>query len=96
MMPSVNTIDPAHTDVDNQKDQTDQKTDETKKGRSAKDSKPAKPSHRGIPSWQEAVDVLISANLEARSKKTNGGSSSHSRGGRGRGSREKSPEKKAN
>jgi len=77
--------------------QTDEKTDDTKKGTTAKDSRPAKPSHRGIPSWQDAVDVLISVNLEARSKKGNGSSSSHSRGGRGRGgaSSEKSADKKA-
>lgn len=34
-----------------------------------------KPSHRGIPTWREAVDIVISANLEARAKRPNGRSS---------------------
>jgi hypothetical protein len=42
-------------------------------------------SHHGIPTWEEAVGVVIAANMEARAK--NPGGSSRNRGGRGRGGR---------
>jgi hypothetical protein len=56
---------------------------------SRKAAKSAKTAHRGIPSWGEAVGIVISANMEARAKKPST-SSSRSRGGRGRGGRDKS------
>jgi hypothetical protein len=46
-------------------------------------------AHRGIPSWEEAVGVVIAANLESRSKRGAGDSSSQVRRGRGRGGRER-------
>ena len=46
----------------------------------------AKSSHRGIPTWEEAVGLIVTANLESRSRKPNGGSS------RGRG-RSRGPKK---
>jgi hypothetical protein len=42
-------------------------------------------SHHGIPTWEEAVGVVIAANMEARAK--NPGGSPRNRGGRGRGGR---------
>lgn len=46
-------------------------------------------AHRGIPSWEEAVGVVIAANLESRSKRGAGDASSRPRGGRGRGGRDR-------
>jgi len=46
-------------------------------------------AHRGIPSWEEAVGVVIAANLEARAKRGGGDASSRPRGGRGRGGRKR-------
>ncbi len=51
-------------------------------------------SHRGIPSWDEAIESIIATNMEKHSKKSSGGSSSRSRGGRGRGGKEKSGSRK--
>ncbi len=51
-------------------------------------------SHRGIPTWDEAVESIIATNMENRSKKSGGASSSRSRGGRGRSGREKSASRK--
>jgi ribonuclease E len=42
-------------------------------------------SHHGIPTWDEAVGVVVAANMEARAR--NPGGSSRNRGGRGRGGR---------
>ena len=50
-------------------------------------SQPAKGGHRGIPTWQEAVGVVISANMESREKRPSSTSSSRSRGARGRSGR---------
>lgn len=41
-------------------------------------------THRGIPTWDEAVGMIISVNLESRQKNPHV-SSGHYRGGRGRG-----------
>lgn len=51
-----------------------------------------KPSHRGIPSWEEAIGIVISANMEGRAKPSEGGGSSRSRGGRNPGGRDRSGE----
>ncbi len=51
-------------------------------------------SHRGIPTWDEAIEHIIATNMENRSKKSGGSSSSRSRGGRGRSGREKSSSRK--
>jgi hypothetical protein len=45
--------------------------------------------HRGIPTWKDAVDVVISANLEARAKRPDRGSGARGRGGRNRSGRER-------
>jgi len=52
-----------------------------------------KPSHRGIPTWDDAMDLIISANMQVRSKGSGNSSSSRSRGGRGRGGRDKAAKK---
>ena len=57
-----------------------------------KSDKAAKSSHRAIPSWAEAIDVVISANVENHKKSSPGGGS-RSRGGRKRGGREKSSDR---
>ena len=41
-------------------------------------------AHHGIPTWEEAVGVVIAANMEARTKNPG---SPRNRGGRGRGGR---------
>jgi hypothetical protein len=55
--------------------------------------RPTRMGFRGIPTWEEAVGLVIAKNLEARSKRPgggNGGGGSHQkRGGGGRGPREK-------
>jgi hypothetical protein len=62
-----------------------------------KASKRPKPSHRGIPTWAEAVGLVITANMESRARNRGRGSSSRSRPARNRGAaaREKSGEKPA-
>lgn len=47
-----------------------------------------RPSHRGIPTWSEAIGMIIDTNMEARARNPNPGPSSprgRSRGNRGRG-----------
>jgi len=55
--------------------------------RPPRDSRGTKPSHRGVPTWKEAVDLLISANMESRAKRPERPPSSRPRGGRNRGGR---------
>jgi hypothetical protein len=48
-----------------------------------------RPSHRGIPTWDEAIGAIVGANIEARNKRREsggggGGGDRHRRGGRGR------------
>lgn len=61
----------------------------------ANGSRSSKARHRAIPTWEEAVGIIIAANLEARAKSPTAGSSrgrSGGRSGRGsKGSRKKSP-----
>jgi hypothetical protein len=49
-----------------------------------------KPNHRGIPSWEDAIGMIVATNMEARSKNPNAGGSPRGRGGRGRGGRRRS------
>jgi ribonuclease E len=42
-------------------------------------------AHRGIPTWEEAVGMIINVNLEARAKHPHSSGGQHHRGGRGRG-----------
>jgi len=62
-------------------------------GQEGKTGEPAaasdKASHRAIPSWGEAINYIVSANLEARAKNPDRRSSSRSRGNRNHGGREK-------
>jgi ribonuclease E len=44
-----------------------------------------KANHRGIPTWDEAIGMIVGANLEAREKNPGGQSSSRGRRGNGRG-----------
>lgn len=47
-----------------------------------------RPSHRAIPSWDEAIGVIVSANMEARAKNPHaGGQRGRGRGQRGQGRR---------
>jgi hypothetical protein len=48
----------------------------------ADEEQPARLGFRGIPTWEEAVGMIITKNLEARPKRSGGGSH-HSRGNRG-------------
>lgn len=48
-------------------------------------------SHKGIPTWGDAVEIVIAKNLESRSKNPSGGSGGRNRGGRR--SREKHSER---
>ena len=49
--------------------------------------------HRAIPSWQEVVGIVISANMASRAKNPDRRSSGRSRSGRDRGRRDKPSEK---
>jgi ribonuclease E len=52
------------------------------------DGNELRPSHRGIPSWEEAVGMIVSANMEARAKNPHaGGPRGRGRGQHGRGRR---------
>jgi hypothetical protein len=53
-------------------EQDDEQQERAESGKGAK-------RHRSIPTWEEAIGLIVSANLEARSKKPGGG------GSRGRG-----------
>lgn len=74
-------------------------------GSPAEDSTIAQSSHRAIPTWEEAIGLIVSSNLEARSRKPGNGSSRGWSGGRGsakgqgsskaRGSGKKPPKKKS-
>lgn len=72
---------------------TEKRAGDRKKERAVQNSKSGKVRHHAIPNWEEAIGIVIAANMEARTKSPNGGSSSRSRGGRGRGRRGKSSEK---
>jgi len=47
-------------------------------------SKADKEGHRAIPSWQEAISVIVDRNMEARARKPDAGGPPRSRGGRNR------------
>lgn len=55
--------------------------------RSAKDARDLKASHRGVPTWKEAIELLIAANLDSRAKRPERPNPSRGRGGRNRGGR---------
>lgn len=49
--------------------------------------------HRGIPTWHEAMAIVVGTNMEARAKNpggNRGGGGGRGRGGRGRGGRGRS------
>jgi hypothetical protein len=70
----------------------DEKKDDDGDDDEDESGKGSKMSHRGIPTWAEAIDFIISTNMENRAKRPGGGSG-RSRGGRKRGGRPKSSEK---
>jgi hypothetical protein len=72
-------------------DESEAKSGDRKEAKAA--SKLARSGHRGIPTWQEAIGIVIAANMEGRSKTPSSTSSSRSRGGRRRPGRDKSGEK---
>jgi len=78
-----------------QPDDSATKSATTENMKEDKPSKPSGPGHRGIPSWQEAIGMIISANMESRAKRPSGSSSSRSRGGRNRGGHDKPGDKKS-
>jgi hypothetical protein len=43
--------------------------------------------HRGIPTWHEAMAIVVGANMDARAKNPQGSRGGRGRGGRGRGGR---------
>jgi ribonuclease E len=55
------------------------------------EKKKERAAHRGIPTWEETIDLIISKNIEVRGKSRNGGSPRH-RGGR-KGGRRRAPDK---
>ena len=69
-------------------------TEDEKEDEATKTAKPAGSAHRGIPNWQEAIEMIISKNMESRAKKPSGSQASRSRAGRGRSGREKKPTSK--
>jgi len=77
------------SDEEDDFDQDDESPSETEDHPDKSSRKAAGSVHRGIPSWEDAVGVVIEANLENRSKRGGGDGSSRPRRGRGRGSRDK-------
>ena len=78
------------------KPKSDDPTAESSAEKKSKRDKAPQPDglgHRAIPSWEEAIGLVIAANMEARAKKPGGGSSSRSRGGRNRAGRDRSGDK---
>jgi ribonuclease E len=61
--------------------------DEQRREPRTKESPTKKAGHRNIPTWEEAVGIVVSANMETRAKaaKTTSRSRGRGRGGRGRG-----------
>ena len=55
------------------------------------DGHEGRPSHRAIPSWDEAIGVIVSANLESRAKNPHSGGSPRGRGRGQRGGRGRRP-----
>jgi Mg-chelatase subunit ChlI len=70
-------------DADEESDDADEESDDADEESLTEESL----VHRGIPTWQDAVGVIISANIEARGKRPSG-PPSRPRGGRGRGGHE--------
>ena len=75
-------------------DDIDEEGESRDKKRTDKGDASARAGHRSIPTWEEAIGVVISVNMESRAKRPSGSSSSRSRSGRGRGGRNKSGEKR--
>jgi hypothetical protein len=78
-------------------DQSEQDAEADKALSASAPAKPAKtkkekPGHRKIPSWEEAVNLIIARNVEQRSKSPSGGGAPRHRGSR-RGGRQKSSDK---
>lgn len=60
--------------------------DDDANGDGEPDDAEMRPSHRAIPSWQEAVGMIVAGNMESRAKNPHAGSQrARGRGGRGRG-----------
>lgn len=60
--------------------------DDDANGDGESDDAEMRPSHRAIPSWQEAVGMIVAGNMESRAKNPHAGSQRpRGRGGRGRG-----------
>lgn len=66
-----------------------------KQAEAAEAAKPAGSAHRGIPNWQEAIEMIISKNMESRAKKPSGSPASRSRAGSRGGRKTKPAPKKA-
>jgi hypothetical protein len=77
-------VEPKSADEDEESDDADEEPDDADEESLTEESSLV---HRGIPTWQEAVGVIISANIEARGKRPSG-PPSRPRGGRGRGGHE--------
>lgn len=63
------------------KSKPDSEDEERDKGAKKK----AKHGHRAIPTWEEAIGLIIDSNLEKRPKRTGDGSRGRGKGGKGRG-----------
>lgn len=67
-------------------DLADVQADDDANGDGESDDAEMRPSHRAIPSWQEAVGMIVAGNMESRAKNPHAGSQRpRGRGGRGRG-----------
>jgi hypothetical protein len=53
-------------------------------GEDDEDDDDLKPIHKGIPTWEEGIGLIVAANMESRAKNPNPGGN-NPRGGRGRG-----------
>lgn len=74
-------------DLDELEDEDDDESET--RGSSDRRREKMKAIHRGIPSWHEAIDVVIATNMEARAKHPERASYNRPRGGRNRSGRER-------
>jgi hypothetical protein len=70
-----------------------QLADDDRKQAKGAASRPSKAGHRGIPTWEEAVGMVIAANMESRAKRPGNAPSSRPRSGRSQAGRDKPRDK---
>ena len=78
----MDTASDEEADIDEQAAAAIEHDDQFDDEESADDELAAKTIHRGIPTWEETIDLIVSRNIETRAKK-GGGANRGWNGGRG-------------